>query len=435
MGQNENMLSLKNNIFICNFSQWPRYLLLITVLSLTACGSDSSDNTSNPDSPDNPGRGDLIQATIVYNAGGPTLDTILNAVKTFYGLDSGITRRYNATFYKIIYATVDTNGNIVNASGLVSYPTKTVANPASPLLSYQHGTIIGDDEAPSNMAAKPELGALNALFSSQGYVVAAPDYLGYGESTRLLHPYIIADASASATVDLLRAVRTHAASISHNLDNKLFITGYSEGGYVTLATQKEMETNLSAEFTITKSIPAAGPYHVSWTANYLINLVTLPSAELLSFVLKAYDTVYGSNRISEIYQSPYDAEVNGGYFYGDAPGITLTDVTINLLTPIFLYGPDGLPGGDGLGYREAGEMVLKSDFTANNLHTAWTVTTPTILFHGADDLIVPYQNSVDAVAGLGANVSLNTCTTIPADHATCVAPYINLVLSEFGWPY
>ena len=77
-------------------------------------------------------------------------------------------------------------------------------------------------------------------------------------------------------------------------------------------------------------------------------------------------------------------------------------------------------------------MLFRS---ANNLHTAWTVTTPTILFHGADDLIVPYQNSVDTVAGLGANVSLNTCTTIPADHATCIVPYVNLVLSEFGWPY
>ncbi len=431
----ENMLLKNISMKTSRTGKWPRFFLLIIILAVTACGNDSGDNTNDPGTPATPNRGDLIRATIVFNAGGVTLDTILDTVKTFYDLDPGITRQYNVTFYKIVYATVDTNGNIVNASGLVSYPAKTVANPASPLLSYQHGTIITDDEAPSNMAARPELGALNALFSSQGYVVAAPDYLGYGESTQLLHPYIIADASASATIDLLRAVRIHAATISHNLDNKLFITGYSEGGYVTLAAQKEIETNLSGEFTITKSIPAAGPYHVSWTANYLINLVTLPSADLLSFVLKSYDTVYGRNRISEIYQSPYATEVNGGYFYGDAPGIMLTNVTADLLTPIFLYGPDGLPGGDGLGYRETGEMVLKSDFAANNLHTAWTVTTPTILFHGADDLIVPYQNSVDAVAGLGANVSLNTCTTIPADHATCIVPYVNLVLSEFGWPY
>ena len=306
------------------------------------------------------------------------------------------------------------------------------ANRASPLLSYQHGTIISDDEAPSNMAARPELGIISTLFSSQGYVVAAPDCLGYGESTQLLHPYIIADVSASATIDLLRAVRIHAAQISHALDGQLFITGYSEGGYVTLASQREMETNLSAEFTITKSIPAAGPYNLSWTADFLINLVFLPSAELLSFVMKAYDTVYDYNRISEIYQAPYGSEVNGRYFYGDVASINLTNTTADLLTPIFLYGPDGQPGGDDLGYRETGEMVLKSDFVANNLHTGWTATTPAILFHGADDLIVPYQNSVDAAAGLGINVNLTACTVMPiADHATCVAPYVNLVLSEF----
>ena len=417
-------------------SKWPRLLLLITILFVTACGNDNNDNPGNPGNPATPGRGDLVQATIVYNAGGLTLDTILNKLETFYGLDPGITRQYNVTFYKIVYATVDTNGNIVNASGLVSYPAKTSANRASPLLSYQHGTIISDDEAPSNMAARPELGIISTLFSSQGYVVAAPDCLGYGESTQLLHPYIIADVSASATIDLLRAVRIHAAQISHALDGQLFITGYSEGGYVTLASQREMETNLSAEFTITKSIPAAGPYNLSWTADFLINLVFLPSAELLSFVMKAYDTVYDYNRISEIYQAPYGSEVNGRYFYGDVASINLTNTTADLLTPIFLYGPDGQPGGDDLGYRETGEMVLKSDFVANNLHTGWTATTPTILFHGADDLIVPYQNSVDAAAGLGINVNLTACTVMPiADHATCVAPYVNLVLSEFGWPY
>ena len=92
---------------------------------LTACGNDSGDNTNDPGTPATPNRGDLIRATIVFNAGGVTLDTILNTVKTFYGLDPGITRQYNVTFYKIVYATVDTNGNIVNASGLVSYPARS----------------------------------------------------------------------------------------------------------------------------------------------------------------------------------------------------------------------------------------------------------------------------------------------------------------------
>jgi len=413
---------------------WLRVLLLSFVLLATACGT-SSDNNTDPGNPVLPKRGELVSATKVYDFGSTNLDLFLLALQAVYGLDPGIARQYDVTFYKIIYKTIDSDGNFVNASGLVSYPDKVGGDPPSPLLSFHHGTIGSDADAPSNIAAKPEVGAFGALFSSQGYVLVMPDYLGYGESTQLMHPYIIAEGSAAAVIDMLRAVRTHAAQLSHTLDTKLFITGYSEGGYVTLAAQKEMETMLSAEFNITKSIPAAGPYHISGTAKTIIDMVQLPSAELLSFVMKSYDTIYGNNRISDIFKPPYDAAVNSGYFYGDGPAITLTDITEDLLTPIFLYGPDLVAGGDGLGFREMGETGLKAQFVANDLDSGWSVTSPTIFFHGADDQIVPYQNSVDAVAGLGANASLVNCTEVPADHSTCSVPYINLVLSEFGWPY
>lgn len=113
----------------------------------------------------------------------------------------------------------------------------------------------------------------------------------------------------------------------------------------------------------------------------------------------------------------------------------LTNVTEDLFTAVFLYGLDENPGGDNLGFHETGETVLKNDFIANDIHSGWTAMTPTILFHGSDDVIVPYQNSLDAAANLGANVTLTVCAEMPADHSTCITPYINLLLSEFGWPY
>jgi pimeloyl-ACP methyl ester carboxylesterase len=409
------------------YKQWRCLLVILATILVASCGTDDNDSTDDAGNPVIPVRGDLVSATYIDSIGGLLLDTYLGILKTNYDLNPAIVRQYNVSFYKIVYSTVDTDGNSVSASGLVAYPDKMAGDPASPLLSFHHGTIASDDDAPSNMAAKLELGAFGALFSSQGYVHVMPDYLGYGESTQLMHPYIIADGSASAVIDMLRAVRTHAAQLSHTLASELFLTGYSEGGYVTLAAQKEMETNLSAEFTITKSLPAAGPYNISFTAQTTIDLVTLPEPELLSFVMKSYDTIYSNNRISEIYQAPYAAEVDGGYFYGDAPSIMLTDTTTDLFTAAFLYGPDLVAGGDNLG--------LKAQFALNDLDSGWSVTTPTVFFHGADDMVVPYQNSIDAVAGLGANASGVDCMAMPADHSTCVAPYINLVLDEFGWPY
>ena len=409
-------------------------LLLITALFLTACDS----NSGSSEIPATAKRGDLISATVIRSLTSPGLDTYLDELKVYFGIvDPTIVSQYNVTFYKIIYATVDTNGNIVKASGLVSYPGKTSVDTASPLLSYQHGTIFNDSDAPSNVAANPAQDFVGALFSSQGFVAVLPDYLGYGESTQLMHPYIIADSAAAVTIDMLRAVRTHAAQISHALDGQLFLTGYSEGGYVTLAAQREMETNLSAEFTITKSVPAAGPYNISWTAKNMIDMAIMPSATIFSFVIKSYDTIYGYSRISTIFKMPYDAEVDGLYYYGDASSIALVDTIADLLTPVFLYGPDGLPGVDGLGFRENGELIMKGDLAANDIYSGWTAMAPTILYHGAGDLLVPIKNANDAIAGLGAKASLAACDATPfaPDHGNCVIPYIKFIFNEFGGPY
>ena len=46
-------------------------------------------------------------------------------------------------------------------------------------------------------------------------------------------------------------------------NEQLFLEGYSEGGYVTMAAVKEIEENLSHEFNITMSFPMAGAYDLS----------------------------------------------------------------------------------------------------------------------------------------------------------------------------
>lgn len=66
----------------------------------------------------------------------------------------------------------------LRASGLVSVPVKA-AGARNPVLSYQHGTIFRDIEAPSNNAVASEVAVVMA---SLGYIVLAPDYVGFGAS-------------------------------------------------------------------------------------------------------------------------------------------------------------------------------------------------------------------------------------------------------------
>ena len=67
-----------------------------------------------------------------------------------------------------------------------------------------------------------------------------PDYLGLGSSPSY-QGYGHARSEATCVVDALRAGRSLCASNNVTLNGQLFLTGYSEGGQVTMAAHRELE--------------------------------------------------------------------------------------------------------------------------------------------------------------------------------------------------
>ncbi|MEJ7235588.1 prolyl oligopeptidase family serine peptidase, partial [Staphylococcus epidermidis] len=87
---------------------------------------------------------------------------------------------------------------------------------------------------------------LAALFAGQGYVVISPNYAGYDKSSLAYHPYLNAQQQSHEMADALKAGREvvrRTGSATNVADNgKLFVTGYSQGGYVAMATTRYLET-------------------------------------------------------------------------------------------------------------------------------------------------------------------------------------------------
>jgi hypothetical protein len=84
--------------------------------------------------------------------------------------------------YKLVYKTKNTDGQEIQASGALIYPVKTGT---SAMISIQHGTIRTDAEAPSYFATSSEANIAGSLFASLGYIIAYPDYIGYGTSNTI----------------------------------------------------------------------------------------------------------------------------------------------------------------------------------------------------------------------------------------------------------
>lgn len=295
--------------------------------------------------------------------------------------------RYPIKVYRLTYATKNTNGQTVTASGALLVP-QVPAGTTLPLLSYQHGTISPADEsrAPSYYSTSSEVYSAVSVLASTGYLVAASDYIGYGASKALPHPYEHAASLASASLDMLRASKEFGAQQRLTLNNKTFLLGYSEGGYATLALHKLLEETATAEFTVAASAPGAGAYHKSAFARYILNS-TQPLNFLDSYVwvLETYNKVYGLNRpATAYYNQPYAAQVQSGN-YGSVP-----TQAAELFTAAFRQGV--LSGTD---------TGMLNAFQANDIHD-WKPRAPLALFHGTADDYVPFFNSQDAYNAMRA---------------------------------
>ena len=138
---------------------------------------------------------------------------------------------YEVVNHRLRYLTIDGQGRTVTASGLVSVPVKA-SSARSPVLSYQHGTIEQDSEAPTNRATALEPAV---VLASLGYIVVAADYVGYGASKGAPHPYLLSAPTAAAVIDLLTAAKTWRARKRVADNGRLFLIGYSECGFATVA--------------------------------------------------------------------------------------------------------------------------------------------------------------------------------------------------------
>ncbi len=168
--------------------------------------------------------------------------------------------------YKFVYATIGGQGEATDASGALMVPTGTAAQCRGPrpIVLYTHGTAIDRTEDMSALSdpANPAHGTSTGValvFGAQGYVVVAPNYAGYDVSRLSYHPYLNRAQQSQDAIDSLTAGRQLLRQIRGSASDggKLFITGYSQGGFVSMATLQALDEQGRAA---TAGAPMSGPY-------------------------------------------------------------------------------------------------------------------------------------------------------------------------------
>jgi pimeloyl-ACP methyl ester carboxylesterase len=294
---------------------------LLTASLLCACGGGGGGDDGAGGQPGSgaaatPARGTLLQSPpqLLSTVTTSSLLLELNVASNLPLLSLSGAPVCDLLLYDIQYETVGGANEATTASAALMVPTGFGANctGARPILMYAHGTTTDRAFTMANLQNTETL-FLAALFASKGYIVVAPNYAGYDTSTLPYHPYLIAEQQSKDMIDALSAARTALplASVALTQDNgQLYITGYSQGGYVAMATARAMQ---AAGMTVTAAAPMSGPYALAAFVDAVFygdvnGGATISSTLLLTAYQHSYGDIY-TNPV-DVFETPYAAGID-----------------------------------------------------------------------------------------------------------------------------
>lgn len=374
--------------------------LALPILLWVGCGSDLEQPASNEE---------VVGGELAVNFSAEQMKKMLiakemvDANQTVFG--------YKA--YKIPYTTTNEQGEEVDVSGLFVIPTgvpEIMNTLGFSMVSDDHGTIFANIEAPSVIGTiygtpDPSGDPAILLTSLGGFATLRPDYIGFGDSLGEYHPFVQKESLANASIDFIKAVKVFSAKNDIKLNNQLFVTGYSEGGYAAMATLQKIEEE--GELTVAMAAPMAGPYDLNITAFGVLAEDNLSVPSFMADVGYAYGKTYNkelSTIINEPYASKLPTLLNGSLSRAAIDGnlTTQTKGDGGLFTAAFAYGFLTDPNH---WFRQA---VLE-----NSVH-AWTPTTPVRLIHCQGDEVIPYLIAQKTEATMNALGATNV-TIVPVE--------------------
>ncbi len=264
---------------------------------LAACGGNSSPTvTASPS---------MAHGTLVYNppfriasANAATLQAQIGATAQGAQL---LQLTGNPTcgvdFYYVKFWTIGGAGEQTESSGALMVPTgaaPTCSGPR-PILEYAHATEtnkalnLADITNPTNTEGV----LIAAMFAAQGYIVVAPNYAGYDISTLGYHPFFNAVQQSGEMMDILAAARSalpNTMSSATSDNGQLFLSGYSEGGFVAMATLRAMQ---AAGQKVTASAPGSGLYALEAESDLIIyGGVALGATAFIPLFANSYQHAY-----------------------------------------------------------------------------------------------------------------------------------------------
>lgn len=346
---------------------------------------------------------------------------------------SDIALGFRKTTY--LYPSTDVKGNPITLSAVafwLGYFDGGVWNDLKPdnICLMEHYTITSDAEAPSNSFALE-------MFITGNTLTIMPDYIGYGITKELPHPYLNHDVCAINSLDALTAgydLFNEKGKRGMSQGWKLYLAGASQGAGNAIAVHKYLDTHLelATKWNFASTNCSSGPYSpVATIDKYLADgkvaypvvfpLVMKTMFESYPDIMEGFteEMAYSQNYLAvkdeiermiagkehntaainqvfiEKVRKTVDASLADGEIY-------LTDI----LSPEMLDKESAIC------------KALYKCLEKNDLTKGWVPVHPMKLHYSPLDMVVPHENSIAMLEAFGESAVTLEQSSIPADHTT-----------------
>jgi hypothetical protein len=347
---------------------------------------------------------------------------------------------------KVEYDSVDPTGlNSAKLTGLVIIPQRnshnTAMNPAMPLIGFQHGTELLREGAPSRFSKENPLQTIEALIgvllaANSGSIIAMADYQGLGGDDDHIQPYIGAKPLAMSVLDLLLATKEHVqAKQDLCWSEEVFLAGYSQGGFVTIAVAQELENNnkYADELPLKAVAPCSGPYSLADTMRFLMlrEETFKEGGYFIPMAIRGFNAQYGDSFANGLFtkERAFKPEFQGlwdlvdGHHTPEEVNALMPDIPRHCLSEELLAQ---------LGDPESqGFKALLENEVLN-----WQPQVPVHLYSSPNDETVPFDNSIRAFEAMkqhSNDVALVPTFSIPFGTLVHIEAYIPTILTANTW--
>ncbi|MFE5324898.1 lipase family protein [Embleya sp. NPDC056575] len=330
--------------------------------------------------------------------------------------------RHPIDVHRVRYRTIDPQGRPTVASGVVAIPRG--APRAQRVVVYEHGTTVERAGAPSGSNAHDNL-TYPLYFASAGHFTVAPDYLGLGSGPGF-HPYEHAASEATASLDLIRAARRLADRAHLRLDERVLVTGFSQGGHAAMALARSLDGGADPHLRLGALAPVAGPYDFDGVMRPAALAYQGKETNLsLAYLMLAWGPIYGLYRNpAEVFRADQVENVTN-LFAGKLPDKDVLDRLPDTL--------EGLFRAEFVARLQQPDDALAAALRANDATCSWTPSVPVVLFGGAADHTVPFANTENCARRLTERAaSVRVVNVGPVDHFASRRLAIPQVLAGFA---